>query len=172
VLHFSVVVNRQSINAQGSIAMNTLAAVVALWALSVPAFAQDNHDNKATVADTAAKVKQLEHDWIDAEKAGDAEKISAILAEDWQAVNSEGTITTKEQLLTDIRSGAQKLDSYEMGVMDVKVFGGGIAVVQGSDTEKSSYKGKDTSGKYVWTDVFVDRNGKWVAVRSQNALAK
>jgi hypothetical protein len=74
--------------------------------------------------------------------------------------------------LTDIRSGAQKLDSYEMGVMDVKVFGGGIAVVQGSDTEKSSYKGKDTSGKYVWTDVFVDRNGKWVAVRSQNALAK
>ena len=49
--------------------------------------------------------------------------------------------------------------------MDVKVLGN-VAVVQGSDTDKSSYGGKDTSGKYVWTDVYVKRGGKWQAVRS------
>ena len=53
-----------------------------------------------------------------------------------------------------------------MGPMDVRVFGS-IGVVQGSDTEKSSYKGKDTSGKYVWMDVFQKKNGKWQAVRSE-----
>ena len=42
------------------------------------------------------------------------------------------------------------------------------AVVTGSDTEKSMDKGKDTSGKYIWTDVFVKQNGKWRAVSSQN----
>jgi len=43
--------------------------------------------------------------------------------------------------------------------MEVKVLGN-IAVVQGSDTEKSSMSGKDTSGKYAWMDVFVKRGGK------------
>jgi hypothetical protein len=36
--------------------------------------------------------------------------------------------------------------------------------VHGLDTEKSSYKGKDTSGQYRFTDVFVKRNGLWHAV--------
>jgi hypothetical protein len=30
------------------------------------------------------------------------------------------------------------------------------------------YKGKDSSGKYVWTDVFVSRNGRWQAVASES----
>ena len=33
-------------------------------------------------------------------------------------------------------------------------------------------KGKDTSGKWVWMDVFAKRDGKWVAVRSQAAMVK
>jgi hypothetical protein len=55
--------------------------------------------------------------------------------------------------------------------MDVKVMGS-VAVVQGSDTEKSTTKGKDTSGKWIWMDVFVKRDSKWVAVRSQSAKVK
>ena len=49
--------------------------------------------------------------------------------------------------------------------MKVRVFGD-TAVVTASDTEESSLKGKDTSGKYVWMDVFVMRNGRWQAVAS------
>jgi hypothetical protein len=63
------------------------------------------------------------------------------------------------------------MESFEIGPMDVKVLGN-VAVVQGSDTEKSSYKGKDTSGKWIWMDVFVKRDGKWVAVRSQDGMVK
>jgi hypothetical protein len=55
--------------------------------------------------------------------------------------------------------------------MDVKVIGN-VAVVQGSDTEKGTSSGKDSSGKYVWMDVFANRNGKWVVVRSQEAMVK
>ena len=40
------------------------------------------------------------------------------------------------------------------------------------DTEKSITRGKDSSGKYVWMDVFVKRDGKWVAIRSQSAMVK
>ena len=52
--------------------------------------------------------------------------------------------------------------------MKVRIFGN-TAVVTGSDVEKSKEHGKDSSGKYIWTDVFVKQNGKWRAVASQSA---
>jgi hypothetical protein len=32
--------------------------------------------------------------------------------------------------------------------------------------------GKKSADHYVWTDVFVKRNGKWLVVASQTALVK
>jgi uncharacterized protein (TIGR02246 family) len=125
----------------------------------------------AAKADVAQTVKQLEHDWIDAYKTGDADELATILADDWRSIEPDGSRETKQSALAELKSGASKIDSYEFGPMDVKVLGR-VAVVQGSDTEKSTTKGKDTSGKYVWTDVFVNRDGKWQAVRSQSAMAK
>jgi hypothetical protein len=49
---------------------------------------------------------------------------------------------------------------------------GSVGIVQGSDTEKSSSQGKDSSGKYVWTDIYAKRDGKWMVVRSQLAQVK
>jgi Domain of unknown function (DUF4440) len=83
----------------------------------------------------------------------------------------DGAKTTKKEFLNDVKSGTNKVESVEFGPMDVKVIGT-VAVVQGSDTEKSSNKGKDTSGKWAWMDVFVNRDGKWQAVRSQSAMVK
>jgi uncharacterized protein (TIGR02246 family) len=120
---------------------------------------------------TAETIKQLEHDWTDAMKAGDADKLGQILADDWVAIGYDGKKTTKQGALADLKSGKEKVESVEFGPMDVKVLGN-VAVVQGSDTEKSSTGGKDTSGKWVWMDVFVKREGKWVAVRSQSAMVK
>jgi len=48
----------------------------------------------------------------------------------------------------------------------------GIGIVQGMDDEKSTFKGKDTSGTYTWMDVFEMRDGKWQAVASQVTKVK
>lgn len=113
----------------------------------------------------AQAVKQLEHDWVDAAKAGDTDKLGQILADDWTGLGADGSKQTKQSYLADIKSGKSKLESFEFGPMDVKVMGN-VAVVRGSDTEKSTTNGKDSSGKFAWMDVFVKRNGRWVAVRS------
>ena len=123
---------------------------------------------KSTASADAEALKQLERDWSDAQKAADMDKLNQIVADDWTGLSSDGTKMTKKQFLADVKSGANKLQSFEFGPMDVKMLGN-IAVVQGSDTEKSSNKGKDTSGKWAWMDVFVKRDGKWQAVRSQSA---
>jgi ketosteroid isomerase-like protein len=119
----------------------------------------------------AEAVKQLEHDWVDAAKAGDTDKLGQILADDWAGIGYDGSKQTKQSYMADWKSGKSKLESFEFGPMDEKVMGN-VAVVQGSDTEKSTTNGKDTSGKFAWMDVFTRRDGKWVAVRSQNAMVK
>lgn len=127
--------------------------------------------NKPAASGTAEAVKQLERDWTDAQKAGDVDKLSQILADDWVGLEPDGTKMTKQELIDGVKSGQNKIESFDFGPMDVKVIGG-VAVVQGSDTEKSTTKGKDTSGKYVWMDVFERRGGKWQAVRSASAQVK
>jgi ketosteroid isomerase-like protein len=127
----------------------------------------------AKAADSAAIeiVKQLEHDWSDAQKAGDVGKLSQIIADDWSGLGPDGVKSTKKEFLENVKNGTSKLESFEFGPMDAKKIGT-VIVVQGSDTEKSSYKGKNTSGKWAWMDVFENRDGKWRAVRSQSAMVK
>ena len=150
-------------------------ALVFLLVCAGQASAQGPSMSKTTPAKgsgAAAAVQQVERDWIEAMKKGDADKLASILADDWVGVNvGSGEDGSRQAYLNDVKTGALKLESTEVGPMDVKVLGD-VAVVQGSSTDKSTYKGKDISGKYYWMDVFVERSGKWVAVRSQVAAAK
>jgi ketosteroid isomerase-like protein len=113
-------------------------------------------------------IRQIERDWTEATIAGNYDKVSQIIADDWAGISFDGSKMTKQGFLADLKSGKDKSQSVEIGPMDVKVLGN-VAIVQGSDTEKSLMNGKDTSGKWVWTDVFVKRDSKWLVVRSQAA---
>jgi ketosteroid isomerase-like protein len=115
----------------------------------------------------ADELKQIENDWVDAQKAKNADKLGEILADSWVALDWDGKTTDKAKALAELKTAGNSLDSFEMGPMKVRIFGS-TAVVTGSDTEKSMEDGKDTSGKYIWTDVFVKQNGKWRAVASQS----
>jgi ketosteroid isomerase-like protein len=117
---------------------------------------------------TAETLKQLERDWAVAIKAGDGEQVGRILGDDWVEVSNDGRKLTKEQLIAGVKSGRVKVESIEFGPMDVKVLGD-VAVVQGSHVEKSTANGQRISGEVVWMDVFANRDGNWVVVRSQSA---
>ena len=110
----------------------------------------------AKAASVCDELKQPENDWTAAAKAKDASKLGALKTID------------QAKALADLKVPGNSLDSIDMGEMTVRVFGN-TAIVTGSDVEKSKEAGKDTSGKYVWTDVFVKQaNGKWQAVSSQS----
>jgi hypothetical protein len=110
---------------------------------------------------------QMEHDWSRADTEKDAATLDRILADDWIGIDFEGTVLTKPQALRDINSGSASLESTVLSDMKVRIYGN-TAIVTGTDTEKSEYHGRDSSGKYLWTDVFVFRNGRWQAVSSQS----
>jgi len=147
--------------------MRTLTGCL-LLVCSVAAFGQSTAKaQKADAGSVEQTVMQMERDWVQASLKKDTAVMEKILADDWAGIDFSGKTNTKAQSIADLKSGASATQSIDLGDMKVRVYGN-TAIVTGSDTEKSTYKGKDSSGKYVWTDVFVNRNGRWQAVASQS----
>lgn len=142
--------------------------VASIALVVLPVFGQ----SRADTASVEKTVIQMERDWGEAIASNDPARFEKFVADDWVTIDREGKSFTRAEVLADIKSGAAVTQSYEIGSVKVRVFGN-TAVAVGSDTEKSSYKGKDTSGRYIWTDVWVMRDGRWRAVASQiTAIAK
>lgn len=146
--------------------MKRLAIVGA--SLGVLFLAASGRANAKEGTSTEQTLKQLEQDWTDAALKKDSAAMGKILANDWVSLGTSGE-TSRAKALAELSSGENRIDSMTLGDLKVRVFGD-VAVVTGSDDEKSSNKGKDTSGHYVWTDVFVRRDGRWQAVASQGTL--
>jgi ketosteroid isomerase-like protein len=156
---------------EGSQMKLLLGPVLAICLASAPVMAADAPPSSAADLNVVATMKQLAQDWGDAIVAGDADKLARILAEDWSNFGASGKPMDRDTFLDSLKAGKHKLESFELGPMDVKVLGD-VAVVQGIVTEKRTDDGKDTSGKFVWMDVFVKRADKWVCVRSTGFRAK
>jgi len=103
--------------------------------------------------------------------AVDIEKLNRIFADDWTSIGASGAVVTKETILSNFKSGVDRLEAFELGPMDVQVKGN-VAVVHGSVTETRTRAGKDVGGEYVWMDLIEKRNGTWVVVRTAGAKVK
>jgi ketosteroid isomerase-like protein len=114
-------------------------------------------------------LQNIERAWLNAEKNHDAAAFDKYVADDWIAITPDGKTQTKSERAAEIKS-AHTIDAT-MGEMKVRIFGD-TAIVTGNDDESSMEGGRKSTYHYVWTDVFVKRNGKWLAVASQTALVK
>jgi ketosteroid isomerase-like protein len=140
---------------------------MALTAVLAAVFAAVGLIASASPGGVEEQIVQMEKDWAEAAMKRDAKPLENIIADDWVGVWWDGSVASKADAIGDIKSGASTIQSITFDPIKVRVFGD-TAVAQGGDTEKSQYKGKDSSGHYLWTDVYVKRNGKWQAVASQS----
>ena len=141
------------------IVLNTLSVVAVCLTLAQAMAAEE----KGKSGNDEQIIKQLEQEWADALLKRDQAAIDRITSADWVLTDPKGRLIAKAQADADLKSGTVKFESYKLDELKVRLFGD-TAVVHGLETEKSSYKGKDTSGLYPFTDVFVKRNGRWQAI--------
>lgn len=127
---------------------------------------QAKGDSDDSVSQT---LKAAEQAWLNAEKNDDAAAFDKIVADDWIGISPDGKRETKAERAAEIKTN--HIDSATLGDMKVRVFGF-TAVVTGTDDETTMVDGKPSTGHFVWTDVFVKRNGNWLAVASQTAQVK
>lgn len=140
--------------------------VIFVFSAAMPVAAKQREGDSEAIAQT---LQSIERAWLDAEKNHDAAAFEQFVADDWIAITPDGKSQTKAERAAEIK-GAHTT-SATMGDMKVRVFAD-TAVVTGSDDEITVEGGKKSDNHYVWTDVFVKRNGKWLAVASQTAQIK
>ncbi len=121
-----------------------------------------------------ATVRDLENKWEASVMTHDPSVAMALLADDYVGVNSKGKLLNRGALISEIKKDKDTYTSTKNGRMNVRFFGPQFAVVNGTSDEAGKDKeGKAFSRTYRWTDVWVDRKGKWQCVSSQaNLVAK
>jgi len=147
--------------------------VLLAFACIAPVSANSAEAAASKNANDIAVIKQIEKDMGDAMVAVDIDKLSQMFADDWVTTVPAGKVATvtKESILRDFKSGNDKLEAFELGPIDVQVFGN-IAIAHGSSTEKRTRNGQDASGQFVWMDILEKRAGKWVVVKGAGGRAK
>jgi ketosteroid isomerase-like protein len=147
--------------------MNIARMITYALLLSVPAGSQSGLRARMSSASEDVRIlRLLEHDWLDAYREGDADKMGRILADDFVGRWGDGSTQTKEEQLKAIRTGEEKHSSNHLDECNVRIYGA-TAVVTGLQSEQSVLEGRDGSGTYSYTDVFVKRQGKWQVVASE-----
>jgi len=125
-----------------------------------------------TTADGAEEqaVMQAERDLVNAAVKRDIPTLETYLAKEWTATN-DGQVTSRAQILAELKSGAYKVESDAIRDLSVYVFGDVAVATMILDTE-GTYKGADFSGLIRSIDFFVKRDGRWQVASSQNTTVK
>lgn len=123
-------------------------------------------------ANNPQELIDMEAAWAKAMVARDSAALAQIVAPDWQGQNERGKIYDRAAMIHEMTTGEEKLTSMVNHDVHVRFLGDDHAIVQGMDNESSIKAGKPVNKVYSWTDFYEKRDGKWVAIASQNTPVK
>ena len=109
----------------------------------------------------SAQITKIEKDWETAMHNKDGDATSRILADNWTALNPDGSSEDKAKFVSETKNG----NYAGLSLTDIKVSSFGPTAV-------ATGKAADKNAKYAWMDVFVKQNEQWKAVASQIAIIK
>ena len=136
-----------------------LLGIVALFAVS------------AVLAQVPGSVKgeliKLENDWATAWQKRDTAFLQKLFADEYISTDPEGATWTKAQDI--VNTEKTRVESILLADLKVHVYDNAAVVTAGS-TIKGTFDGKDISGTYRGTDMFVRRDGRWQVVATRVTL--
>jgi len=112
---------------------------------------------------------ESERAWAESVATGDASVVERILADDFVGVDPKGRLYDKSKMVSDTREAPKYFVSNHANEIKVRFYGD-TAVAQGDETwERRS--GDPLRGRFVWTDTWIRRNGKWQIVAAEDLIA-
>ncbi|HET7229847.1 MAG TPA: nuclear transport factor 2 family protein [Longimicrobium sp.] len=104
--------------------------------------------------------------WARAYVARDAGAIRGFEAAEFTGVYPDGSMGSREHDADAVTSGRVRITSFKPLDVHVRRYGN-VAVATGHSAISGSAMGEDFGGVYAWTDTWVMRNGRWLAVAAQ-----
>jgi ketosteroid isomerase-like protein len=96
----------------------------------------------------------------------DRDFLEEILSDDWAVVDAAGGVRSKKQVLAEAFDTSElQVDSARIEDVAVRLFGD-TAVVRGRSEVAGSYNGESMAVSLRFTDVFVQRSGRWLCIAS------
>lgn len=120
------------------------------------------------LADAEAYIREGAKQWAESVASGDTSALERILADDFMGVDPQGNFYDKAKMIANTREAPKYFASNQIGKVTVRFFGT-TAVAQG---EESWVRRTGERGRFVWTDTWVYRNGRWQIVAAQDASVK
>lgn len=104
---------------------------------------------------------ELGREWAAAELRGDAEALARLLDETFVLVGPLGFVLNKQQFIGSRQSGDLRHQSFVWDDVQVRDYGD-VAVAVGTQTQQTTYQGRDASGRFRVTQIAVHRADDWL----------
>jgi len=146
------------------------AAVLVVLAATSVAFGQEAKVIKAKPSQSNNNVQQeiqrLHLECAHAQLTNDVATLERVWADDHTFTNTFGVVQTKAERLAEMKSGARKLESFNLDDIQVRAYGN-TAVVTSRGTLKMQVRGQEISLQARGIDVYVRKQGRWQLVAAQ-----
>src|SRR3954464_13967290 len=144
--------------------------VVTAFVLTVITASHAQPPNSKKQESLEKKITQLEVDRQAAFKSGDVGALERSTADDYTSIASSGATSSKARMLERLKSGTFKMQEITLQDLKARVYGK-TAVLTGRAHEISTFDGKQKDQQYLFTRVFVKKDGHWQAVSYQQTSA-
>jgi len=144
-------------------------SILAINAIALMSSTRASSDNHAAGKSAVEEIRLLEEERNQAIIHGDSAALERMTSDDYTFVTLRGEMLTKAAIVQNFRSGAAKYQSREISDLNIRVYGNS-AVVTGRAIQKGAENGRDYSGNYWFTRVYVNQGGRWITVALQTTL--
>jgi len=125
-----------------------------------------------TYSETEARryIEDSERQWAESVPTSDTTVLKRILADDFVWVNPDGARIrwNKADTIADAAAGPGDFVSNHVDEVSVRFFGN-TALATGSESwVQKDATGRIRKGRFVWSDVWMRRSGRWLLVQAQD----
>jgi ketosteroid isomerase-like protein len=113
-------------------------------------------------------IRESEAQWAESSVTGDTKAMERFLADDFVGIDPKGNYYDKAEAISETHDSPKYFVSCHLDEIKIRFFGE-TAVAQGSE----SWELRDGKrGRWVWTDTWIRRNGRWQIVAAEDMYAK
>lgn len=113
-----------------------------------------------------AYIEKSESDWAETVATHDCSVLERILADDFVGVDVDGSTYTKAANVKECKTRPSKFVLNRLDGVQIRFYGE-TAIAQGSE---SWVLKNGRGGKFVWTDTWLKRAGKWQIVAAEDLI--
>jgi ketosteroid isomerase-like protein len=151
----------------------TLISVLIIASAATIAAQPGDTKRKQARLDDRMLLLQMEQEWVEAIKAGNAAWFERNFADDATEISSgSGTLKTKAADLADFKADKTVYESLKLSNLRIRIEGNAAVVTGTNRIRGHDEQGQAFDVRLAFTDTYIKRNGRWQVWAAQHTRIK